>query len=693
MPARPWGHWPLAWLLRHEVPNEPQAYWEYRRQRSEGFFFAPSDRPKYSEILRNLDSQSGNSSSSWCQQRLEEIESGKIRFFRHHLWQTGWPPKWGENARDGRSAPGDAHFSQIGDFSVGDIKLIWELNRFAFAFDLVRIYWRTGNETAPRLFWEAFEDWYENNPPNQGINWKCGQEITFRLMAWCFALWAFWDSAHTTAERVGKLVQAIGISAHRIDANIAYALSQNNNHSVSEAVGLCTVGLLFPEFKSSDRWCKTGKAALEREAQRLVFDDGGFSQYSANYHRLMLHDYLWILKLGEINNMQFSESLQQRIQRAGDLSFQLLDSSSGGMPRYGADDGSLILPLSESDYWDFRPAVQLTRWILNRQRSFASGPWDEDLLWISGEEALNAPLSIESASDLQAEQAGIYALRGKQGHAFLRSGKYRFRPSDVDLLHVDLWWKGTNVAIDPGTYSYNAEGRWGNNPLRAGKYHNTVQVGQKNQPRLAGRFLVLPWPESEVDVFVRTPDGHLAATAAISSFSRSAHVEVERRRVIIQVLDDNWLVLDQVDTKQPDDAILHWLLCDSKYDLDVEERRLSLELTPGKYHLRWGVLNGQLGNCALIRGDKDSPRGWSSPAYWSKVPALSLSQNAYGNRVLYYSWFSPHDSEIAVHDGQIDISFGGSVLCGKLENDSQKDLRLKVTLTGSVHARLDWPQT
>lgn len=688
MPAKPWSHFSLDRLFNAEVPCEPQAYWAYRQKRSAGFFFATSDRSSYCEKLRAIDSQAGDSESSWCQERLKEIGAGKIHFFRHHIWETNWPPQWHTNAHDGKTAPTDIHFSQIGDFSVGDIKIIWELNRFAFAYDLARIFWRTGDENAPRLFWEAFEDWYDNNPPNLGVNWKCGQEIAFRLMAWCFALWAFWDSKHSTASRVAKLVQALGVSAHRIDANIAYALSQNNNHAVTEAVGLCTVGMLFPEFKSSARWCKTGKNVLEKMAERLVFDDGGFSQYSANYHRLMLHDYLWVLKLGEINGMIFPSSLQQRIQQAGDFSLALIDQISGGVPRYGADDGSLVLPLNECEYWDFRPTAQLAHWILRRRKPFPGGPWDEDLLWLSGEEALETPVSNGKPADLQAEQAGVYVLRSQQSHAVLRSGKYRFRPSDLDLLHVDLWWKGVNVAIDPGTYSYNAAGSWGNNPLRATKYHNTIEVDNQNQPQIAGRFLVLPWPESEVEEFTHDPTGQLSTAEAVLKFPHSVHTRAKHRRVILRVLEDNWLILDLVDLSPSGDARLHWLLCDAEYNLDHAERHLSLDLSPGPFHLRWGVLEGQPGDCQLIRGDKSSPRGWRSPAYWSKVPALSLTQRAQGDRICFYSWFSGHDAEITVGDRQIDISLCESVLHCELAEDPQDNLPLKVTLTGTTPAKI-----
>ncbi len=71
--------------------------------------------------------------------------------------------------------------------------------------------------------------------------------------------------------------------------------AQNNNHAVSEAAALFIGGIwlrsLFAKGegnRSSEKWARVGRASLERLVDRLVFKDGGFSQYSTNYHRLML---------------------------------------------------------------------------------------------------------------------------------------------------------------------------------------------------------------------------------------------------------------------------------------------------------------------------------------------------------------------------------------------------------------------
>ncbi|MFP3472466.1 heparinase II/III family protein, partial [Micrococcus sp. SIMBA_144] len=78
----------------------------------------------------------------------------------------------------------------IGDLSsdFGDIKWIWELSRFSFVYPLVRAYTTTKDEKYAIDFWEMFEDFVKHNPPELGANYKCGQEMSFRIMAWTFGL-------------------------------------------------------------------------------------------------------------------------------------------------------------------------------------------------------------------------------------------------------------------------------------------------------------------------------------------------------------------------------------------------------------------------------------------------------------------------------------------------------------------------
>ncbi len=183
----------------------------------------------------------------------------------------------------------------------------------------------------------------------------------------------------------------IAVSGERIEGNIGYALSQRNNHGIIEAVGLWTIGLLFPELRKAEQWREKGRRYLEEQGKSLIYEDGSFSQHSVNYHRLMLHGYLWSLRLGDLNGHAFSDDLKGRVKRAGEWLNHIRDDVTGQVPNYGQNDGALILPLNNCDYLDFRPVVQAANYYFAGERLFEAGSWDEDLLWLFGPDALSRP--------------------------------------------------------------------------------------------------------------------------------------------------------------------------------------------------------------------------------------------------------------------------------------------------------------
>ena len=161
----------------------------------------------------------------------------------------------------------------------------------------------------------------------------------------------------------------------------------------------------------------------------------------------MLHDYLWAIRLGELNDHPLSENLRERIERAGQFLLLIQDEISGGVPCYGQNDGALILPLNSCDHRDFRPATQAVHYWQHGFRCHPAGPWDEDLLWLFGSQALSAVVRAAPRSNLRAEGGGCYTLRNASGFAMVRCPRFRHRPSHADLLHVDVWWQGENVAL------------------------------------------------------------------------------------------------------------------------------------------------------------------------------------------------------------------------------------------------------
>lgn len=484
MPAYPWSAHPLSTWLKAGIPSDADAYLAWRQWAGGRFFFDYLPR-----VPPNVPWN-----PHYVVEEADSLLAGTFRYFGDTDYQVGFPPDWHLNPMTGQRLPAKAHWTQIGDFEQGDIKLVWEASRFGYAYTLVRAYAATHDERYPAAFWQLIEDWAAKNPPNVGPNWKCGQEAAFRVMAWSFGLYAFAQSESTPPARIASLAQMIAAHAERIEHNIAYARSQRNNHAISEAVGLWTVGLLFPEFQRAIHWREQGRKVIEFEVERQIYDDGTYVQHSTNYHRLMLHNLLWALRLGELNDHRLSETVYQKFEKAVAFLYQLLDIESGGVPNYGANDGALVLPLNTCSYSDFRPVIQTSHYLVSQERLFERGPWDEDLFWLFGAEALNNQTenSRPAQISLSASVGGYYTLRGKQSWAMIRCVDYRDRPSQADQLHLDLWWRGINIACDAGTYLYNGEHPW-NNGLTTISVHNTVTVDSKDQMTRASRFLWLDW--------------------------------------------------------------------------------------------------------------------------------------------------------------------------------------------------------
>jgi hypothetical protein len=202
LPAKSWDEMPLAEELTDAGLADPKAYWNYRQQSSPKFFIHAANRSNVTPLLARW-----HDSDAQLLSLLGEFADGKCCYFSKTFGQVGQLPQWHMNPFTGAQAPTDQHWGRIDDFSLGDIKVLWEPSRFSIAFALVRAYWRTGDDRYAEMFWKQVESWRASNPPQLGVNWKCGQEASVRMMAWCFGLYGFADSPATTPERVAGLAQ------------------------------------------------------------------------------------------------------------------------------------------------------------------------------------------------------------------------------------------------------------------------------------------------------------------------------------------------------------------------------------------------------------------------------------------------------------------------------------------------------
>jgi hypothetical protein len=647
MPAYDWDERPLRTWLKKNIPSEPHAYARWRKRNSPAFFFNHAALP---------------TSVPWNTQlavtEAERILNGEIKYFSRQFLKTGFPPDWHVDPISEIKVDSDKHWSGISDEGPIDIKFIWEANRFRMAYTLVRAYASSRDEKFAEAFWKLIQSWADSNPPNKGANWKDGQEIALRLMAWCWGFYGLLDSPATTPDRLAQFIVLVAAQAERIYKNIAYAISTRSNHTISEAFGLWLVGWLFPELKDSEKYLNLGRELLEREASAQIFADGSYSMYSLNYHRFILHIYYYALRLGELNNSPLSESVRRVVTSSVDYLHQLIDPHTGQMPVYGSNDGALILPINNCDFTDYRPLLQLGSYLTKGKRLFESGAWDEDLYWFYGSRALQAPLNTPQQRSQAYSNGGVYVLRGSQSKAIIRCTDYRARPSHADQLHVDVWWRGHNVACDAGTYLYSGEGLWLNG-LAHTSVHNTVTVDSKDQMKMVSRFTWTNWSRGKVlklgekiwqgeqDGYKRLPD------------------PVTHKRTLMPLDKDRWLVVDHLTAAQSHHYALHWLLCDGEYGVQEITPAKGLWLVPvhmdgkpsdSKIHIQMGLLEGNA-NFSIVRADPNSRRGWRSQYYGHKEPAISAMLETDQPQACFWTFFGFESDSIESMGSVLKIRF------------------------------------
>ena len=620
----------------------------------------------------------------------DRILNGEIKYFSHQFIKTGSPPNWhrdyvtlsesegsllsqSEILRSQQTLPQNdmaKHWSQISDDSSADIKFIWEPNRFAFVYTLVRAYVATHDEKYPEAFWTLIEDWAQHNPPNTGPNWMDGQEIALRLMAWTFGYFQFSNSPSSTPDRKAKFILLIAAQTNRIYKNISYAISTRSNHTISEAFGLWMVGLLFPELKHAEKYLTLGRNLLEQSAAEQIFLDGAYSMYSLNYHRFILHIYLYAIQLGELTHFPLSTELKESVANSITYLSHLINPETGEMPTYGSNDGALVLPLNNCDFTDYRPLLQLGWYITKEEFLFDPGPWDEDIFWLCGAESPSPrgrgvrgegekqkkEESRKNLSELRVlsgesfPDGGVYLLRSSNSHALLHCTDFTSRPSHADQLHVDLWIRGYNIAIDAGTYLYSGQGVW-RNGLAHTNVHNTISVDGKDQMTMVSRFTWTNWSKGKV----------LRHDKNLWQGEHDGYKPVSHKRTVMALEGDRWLVIDQLTANETHHYALHWLLADFEVQELAPAHGLLLQTkTDGKpsdsrIKIQMGMLDGN-GKLSIVRADPNSTRGWRSRYYSHKEPAISIQLEATQPQVTFWSFFGLEDDVVEKVGNELKIN-------------------------------------
>lgn len=525
-------------------------------------------------------------------------------------------PDWLANSLTGKRMPApERPWWEIPDFdpAVGDIKLLWELSRMDWVLALAQRA-RQGEQASLDRLNDWLNDWCTVNPPYHGPNWKCGQEASLRVMHLAMAAVVLGQTQDSTS----ALCDLVHTHLQRIAPTVQYAMAQDNNHGTSEAAALFIGGSWLAAHGRSEGegWRRQGRRWLEDRAARLIGPQGTFSQYSVNYHRVVLDTFamaeVWRRQMAE---PAFSEDWYARAAAATQWLYTMVDSANGDAPNIGANDGARLLQLTDTAYRDHRPTVQLAMALFEQRRAYEEGPWNNALRWLD----IDVPAEAAAPQgNLVADDGGFAMLRRGSAFALLRYPRFRFRPSQADALHVDFWLDGLNILRDAGTFSYNTEPRW----LKyfggtAG--HNTVQFDDRDQMPRLGRFLLGDWLKSSfLEPLSEDPKG-----VGVSAGYRDGQGAVHRRRIR---LESSCLRVEDDVSGFCEKAVLRWRLAPGPWRLDGAQVR------DGKYTLSVES-DAEVASLALVEG-------FESRHYMEKtsLPVLEVEAHKPCTLVTCFRW-------------------------------------------------------
>jgi hypothetical protein len=435
----------------------------------------------------------------------ERLLAGRLFLPAVGEFAAGRPADWFRDYRTGERWPQiPARKIAPGLVPGSDIRHVWEINRLQH-LPLLGVIGALSGDAA---YFEAFRvdmvNWLEVNFPWRGPNWTSPMEAAIRAINVLAARDLFADRIEADPPLAAGLSDGLMEHGRFIRANLEIRRTPtgrraDNNHYLSNLLGLMFLGTAFSGTAEGRAWWRESSRRFPREFLRQMHPEGSNFESSLGYHRLVTEMGVLATLLMLARDVQPAPAFVQRLARALAL-LSAARQPDGTLPDLGDSDDGRILPLTR--YFD-----------PSRQEPDAGNTWAD---WLFSSPA--APDSVEGRFfcgelvrrgrlPLPAEPAA----RGRRDGAYPRAGWFFHRDGGDylavsagevgtaltgnhkhnDLLSLVYWRKGCEILTDPGTASYTGIPEL-RERFRATLAHNTVAVdGEEQNRRIPGVLFAL----------------------------------------------------------------------------------------------------------------------------------------------------------------------------------------------------------
>jgi uncharacterized heparinase superfamily protein len=614
-------------LLRRHAPSlaSPSAALDVLRQSAPARFFAGVENPKWIAGLLPDHSRAVVSAAA-------DVLQGRFNLLGYRTLWFGEPIDWHLDPVWSRRAP-RRHWTTLNPLepdSVGDSKVVWELNRHQWLVGVAQAYALTGDERYAEHCLTILESWIDENPPGFGINWSSSLEVAYRVMSWSWILLLVRNSAALSGDRLQRVLASLWIHANHVARYLSYYFSPNT-HLTGEALGLFYAGTLFPEFTDARRWRRTGARVLIAESEKQTCPDGTHFERSACYHRYTVETYEQFLLLAARNGITVPADVSDRLRRM--IEFVVtIRRPDGAIPDVGDADGGRLLPVVSREQGDQRGVLAVGAAMFQRpDLAWAAQGMAAEVPWLMGDvgvrrfDALEPHVPTGTASRLFA--SGGYAVMSSgwerdAHHMIVDVGplgcSFSSGHGHADLLSVQCSAFGEPVLADAGTYCYTPEPEWRDH-FRGTAAHSTVMIDGRSQVEPDGPF---GW-RSRAGVTVR--EWRSQRDCDFVDASHDAYPGLRHRRRVMFVKPHYWIVVDDVTpvggpaSAGSRDITLGFQFAPMRVTA-VDDRWVQAH-TPGGNSFWIGSFASSPARPDIRTGETSPIRGWVSAEYGQRTPA------------------------------------------------------------------------
>lgn len=595
----------------------PESLSDYFRKRTvPGFFIFPDQKGSFTELWR----ENFSSEKEKLVRLADDICLHKISSFDLTDYSWGKSIDWHVSPRGGKVWP-EKHWSRmdISKEGMDDVKYTWQLNRHQHFYALGRAYWATGDEKYADEFIRQMTGWFRDNPPEIGINWTSSLEVSVRIVSWIWSFHFFASSPKFTGSFLEEFLKNIYFAASYIESNLNFSrYCVPNDHLIGEAFALFACGIIFPEFKRSEKWKATGLKILLKELDKQVHNDGVYFMHSPYYQRFVMEFYVSFFVLANLNKIAISDETKKRFSKMIAFIHSLSDKS-GHVPDFGENDGSKLLYLSNAGQNDFQPLLESSvmacfgKPLRNRKLC-------EETFWLFGKKYLD----IKKGDDLMALEksdrfpaGGYYFMQNETGRLIFRCGGVNSY-AHADMLSFVFEMNGKPVFLDNGTYLYNSDIKW-RDYFKSTSAHNTVRIDGLDQMINRRKFKWLSPNPGKLIKFAKSDDGYYIE-GVHRGYLRLKNPVIHNRA--IRFKKGKVAITDNFSGQGRHKFEFYFHIPKTGYEVDLKSKKFIFNIDGRRIEIR--PKGPETLEIEAKTASENPISGWHSPSYGYKEPCITV---------------------------------------------------------------------